>query len=327
MKKVTLFVWLCLTFLAPILAGEPLGPFHIRERNPIYQRFLSPRVDTAVVLPRGTLRGAFGSTYTNVFERESNETYVQNVDFELWTQHIEASYGLGNGWEIAGAWRFHDTRGGFLDHFIQEYHGWFNFPNDNREDVPNNSYHFFLGPTDGPPLIDHREPVGGASDPTVTLKKQLYQAGRLQTSAALQVKIPWGTESWSSGETDSALQVLSRWRGNRYHLHVQAAWVSLGRRAGWREIQQSGFPFGSVALERNTGKSSSLGVQLDWGGSPFTNTGLENLEDDSVNFTVGWRKHWGDGWQGQVSFAEDLTGDGPAVDFSLDIQIAKNFNF
>ncbi|CAM2008022.1 DUF3187 family protein [Acanthopleuribacter pedis] len=320
-------VSLLLLVPTPLPAGEPLGPFHIRERNPVYQRFLSPRVDTAAVLSAGTSRFSLGNTYTNVFERESNEGFVQNIDFELWTFHLERGYGFGRGWEISTEWRYHETRGGFLDHFIQEYHGLLNLPNDNREDVPNNTYSFFLGPSVGPALIDFRDPVGGFSDPVITLKKQIRKGPRLTVAASLQIKPPWGADNWSSGETDAGLNLLVQRRGRKHHLHLQAAWVSIGRPEAWRAVQNGGFPFLSVALERNTGEKSSLLAQLDWGGSPFQNTGLENLEDDSVNFTVGWRRHWGKDWQAQISFAEDLTGDGPAVDFSLDIQIAKKFNF
>lgn len=315
------FVWL------PLTAQEPLGPLATRERNPIFQRFLNPRVDGVAVLPRGTWQWALGSAYANVFEREASETYLQSADFELWSQHGGMRVGLGKNWELGLELGYHETRRGFLDHFIQEYHGVLNLPNDNREDVPNNSHSFYLGPQAGAALINQPAPVSGWSDPVFTLKRALWRGPRWQTSANLMWKTPWGGEPWTSGKSDVGASFLAQRSGRRYHLHGQASWISLGTPVGWETIQRKHYPFVSFALERSQGKRSALVAQIDWGRSPFKQTGLAVLEDDVVNLTVGLRFDWGRGGEAQLSFAEDLTGDGPAVDFSLNLEFAKKFNF
>lgn len=311
----------------PLTAQEPLGPLNTRERNPIFQRFLNPRVDGVTALAPGTWQWTLGSAYANVFERESSETYVQSVDLELWSHHGGIRVGLAKKWELNVALAHHETRRGFLDHFIQEYHGLLNLPNDNREDVPNNSHSFYLGPQAGPALIDQATPVSGFSDPVFTLKRALWQGQTWQTSANFMWKSPWGSETWTSDKSDFGASLLVRRSGRRYHLHGQASWLRLGTASGWETIQRKQFPFVSMALERSQGRRSALVAQLDWGRSPFEQTGLEVLEDNVVNLTLGWRFGWGRNGEGQLTFSEDVTGDGPAVDFSLNLQFARKFNF
>ncbi len=315
------FAWL------PLTAQEPLGPLNTRERNPIFQRFLNPRVDGTAILAQGTWQWTLGSAYANVFERESNDSYIQSVDFELWSHHGGIRVGLAKHWEIGLELAHHETRGGFLDHFIQEFHGLLNLPNDNREDVANNSHSFYLGPQDGPALINQPDPISGFSDPVITLKRGLWQGRRGQISANLIWKSPWGSEGWTSDKSDFGTSFLMRRRGERYHLHGQAGWISLGTPAGWESVQREDFAFMSIALERSQGRRSSWVAQLDWGRSPFKQTGLKVLEDDAVNFIVGWRFGWGGNGEGQLTFSEDITSDGPAVDFSLNLQITKKFTF
>jgi hypothetical protein len=65
-------------------------------------------------------------------------------------------------------------------------------------------------------------------------------------------------------------------------------------------------------------------VQVDAFDGYLESTGLKTLEPLGVDLTLGLAGRAGS-WDWQVGFAEDLTGDGPAIDFTLDLHLMRRF--
>lgn len=306
-------------------ADTAYGPLHIADRNPLHNQLLTVHAAPAAVLPRGTWQLDFQLAFSNIFERARNDNYFQAFDMERLTPGFQLRRGLFERWELGLSWGVEYTFGGRFDSLIQNYHDLFGLPNDSREDVPNGNHQFHLTHADGSTIVFDHPPLRAASDDAVvTLKRSLRRQDNGHIAVRGFTKIPLGDDPVSSGAADLGFALDSHHVHGRYHLHLMVAGTWFGRSDHLEALLRDGALTGMAALERRMRGPWSLLAQLDMGTSPFTGTGLSTLEDPIVNFTVGAAGHRG-AWLWQVSFAEDLTGNGPAVDFTLDLQIGRRF--
>ncbi|CAM2066841.1 DUF3187 domain-containing protein [Sulfidibacter corallicola] len=326
----TLICVTSLSLIGMVEAGEtasPKGPLRLAEINPLYTLTYTPRAEAAPTIGPGRWRLDLGTSYSNIFERETSETHIQNLDFELMTQYLNVRRGLGTRFEVGTQLIWRSTSGGFLDHFIQEYHGLFGLPNDNRDEVPNDAFSFLFGPRDQAPSYQTGKRRFAFGEPVIFAKYQaIHQRERgFDLSFKTAVKLPWGASNQGGDGTDVSLEGIFSKSFEKYHIHGMLAWAHIDPHADLQaQMRQNGI-FGSFALERTFRVRHALIAQLDLGSQLFRDTGLDNLDDAAINFSVGWAGSLSGGWAMQIGFMEDLTGNGPAVDFTLDVQVSKVF--
>ena len=312
--------------LVPCLAQSGFGPLRVGERNPLVNRFLSPRAERADLLPRGVVQLTFSPAFSNVFERQSNESFIQEIDLENLTLTLDGGTGLGGGWEVGGSIGMQSYFGGFLDAFIQEFHQTFDLPNDTRDEVPNGSYRYRLSDGSGSFLVDTPKGIGERDDTELYGKFKLpfWNDHSRAASLKLSLKLPTGTAATSSQRADWGLTFLFRRSWEKIHYHSTASLLLLNPPPVLEPIVNKVSLFLSQTVERTVARNLAVLVQLDGGPSLFHGTGLSNMDEPALNLTAGLAGIKGP-WQWQLGFAEDLTGDGPAIDFTVHIALSRSF--
>lgn len=309
---------------ATLLASDvPLfGPMRGGDRNPLLDRFYMPRPEMAQLTAKGQWRLDLNMAYSNIFEVAESEQWVQDTDFEQFVLRMGIRRGFGERWEAGLSVPVYGRWEGFLDSAIQSYHKFFGFPNDRRDEFENDRYRNFFGPFLGEPLLNETETGFSAGEPELFLRYGLksWDGGAMALGGTL--KLPAEGES-GSGETDLALEFNLSHDAGRYRFHGTLAMISLGTPNGWESVLTEESYFASAAFEIPWRKWALL-VQVDAFDGYLESTGLKTLEPLGVDLTLGLAGRAGS-WDWQVGFAEDLTGDGPAIDFTLDLHLMRRF--
>lgn len=321
---------LCPALLAAALLHAPAaplhaqahghGPFRVPEQHPVYGLFLTPRPERADLLPAGSFEVAWRTTYSNVFEYARGEVTQATFDYERWTNTFEVVWAPRGSFEVGVRSAVVTGWGGALDGLVQWYHQRLALPNGDREDVENGEFEVALV-TRGDSLLSLE---GGThlADPVAWLAVPIVR-GRRALTARASVKLPVGSEAWSTGEIDAALQLDAR--------HVFTDWAAYtGAALGTVNAgpRLSGFTR-SVALtlhlgvERRLGETWAALVQLQ-GSSPFLRDFRHReLDRAPVNLGVGLTGRTASGWIWQAAFTEDIRPDSPAVDFTIDLHLSR----
>ncbi|HKK94521.1 MAG TPA: DUF3187 family protein, partial [Longimicrobiales bacterium] len=317
---------LCLAlvlFAGPVeLAAQGIGngPFRVPEQHPIYGFFLTPRPERAALLPSGSVEVAFRTTYSNVFEFARRDAVQATFDYERWTNTAEIVWAARDGLEVGVRSAVVTGWGGFLDGLVQWYHQRLSLPNGDREDVENGDFEVSLVAR-GDSLVS-LESGTHVADPVVWVALPIFRGSRA-LSARASLKLPFGSDDWSSGRVDVAVQLDGR--------HVFTNWATYGGvavgtiNAGPR--LESYTPSSAVSLhlgvERRLGETWAVMAQLQ-GSSPFLqDLGHPELDRVPVNLGVGFTGRTRSGWLWQAAFTEDVRPDSPAVDFTIDLHLSR----
>ncbi len=326
-------------FVIPALAAahgyEGFGPFVSRNQNPIYLQNLSLTPRKAEALPEGTLDVRIDSAYSNLFEKEANAQASLNLDMELWRLAVMASYGFGRGLEAGIQVPMYEMWGGFLDGFIQKFHKFFGFPNGGRDRVPNGEFHYRLD-AGGRTAFDFPSVDWGLGDVSIYVKHQLIgQDDDLPAVAWFaDLKFPTGRRSrgLGSGSPDFGIGLAMDNTWKRLHGYVNVGWFILGGNEYIDELMYNQMFSYMLAGELSILPSLSLVVQIE-GGTPLLHgTGLDQWDGMPMDLVIGFKGEekdiFGDlgdlTWQ--VAFAEDITSQGPSVDFTVYMSLGVRFD-
>lgn len=182
----------------PVNAGDfaPGG-----NAGALARTFALPALGDARVLPRGAgeLRATLDVANEYVAEGRCGDECIL-LDGE--TTRLRLAYGYGFGtWDVRLEVPLLEQGGGFLDGWIQDWHGWFGLPNGGREVATDGRYEYSYQRDDAPLL---HVADGGRDVGDVTLGA----GASLSPDAALRamVKAPTGeAESLSGGNAGAAL--------------------------------------------------------------------------------------------------------------------------
>src|SRR3989344_3325632 len=136
-----MYKWFALFCFLPAIAHARYypakGPFPMRTQHPVYLQMVQLTPAKAEVLPTGNFEVRVDSSYSNLYERQTDGVNAINLDMELWYLNWVATYGLLPNLEVGLELPLIHFGTGFLDSFIQNYHNAFGFPNGGRDQVQN----------------------------------------------------------------------------------------------------------------------------------------------------------------------------------------------
>jgi len=304
-----------------LAATDGYGPLRGGDRNPLIGLFYLPRPEAGWLLEPGARRFELNLGYSNIFEVAAGESWAQDVDMEQLVTTLHLRQGFRGGFEagltlsISGRWS------GFLDSAIQSYHDALGLPNDRRDEFANHRFSFAFGPIDGAPLFRGDDQGFEIDAPEVFARARLarWRGGGL----AGRVTVKAGLDDRGSGETDGALELSASQTVGRARVHGHLAAIRLGVPSGWEPILDETSMFASLGAEIPW-RRFAIQVQVDAFDGYLENTGLKTLDPVGLDLIVGLAGTAGH-WQWQIGFAEDLTGEGPAVDFTLDLHLSRRF--
>lgn len=290
------------------------------EQNPIYALFLAPRPESGRIVESGTVEVAWRSTYSNVFELSINDDVESTFDYERWTNTVDLVWAPTARVELGVRSSVFTGYGGVLDGLVQWWHQRLNLPNGDREDVEDGEFESTLV-VQGDTVVSL--PRGTyVSDPVVWVGVPLLR-GRQALAARLSVKVPVGSDVYSSGRPAVALQVDGHHMFTKWATYAGVAVGTLGVDGPLESFTRGGQATLHLGLERRLGDTWSVLAQLQ-GSSPFlADVGHPELERFPVNLGVGFSGSTESGWRWQAAFTEDVRANSPGVDLTLDLHLSR----
>lgn len=337
MKKTILITIISILFAANVSWAREyngLGPISLRNQNPVYLRFLSLTPQRAAVIPEGVIEFRIDSAYSNVYEYGVNGTTNLDLDMEIWRTSPHFLYGIAEDMEIGIEIPLLHFNGGFLDSFIQKFHKAFGFPNGGRGNVPNGQFSYAFT-YNGTQVFSYPEASLGLGDISVSFKNQLTgeESDLPAMSWFTEIKFPTGKKSrgFGSGTPDFGLGYLFETSWKRIHGYLGSGLYALGGNESIDAYMYSQMFAYSVAGEVAILPSCSFLVELNGSTPLFTKAHIDDWEGTPLDLVVGFRGElqkligthdfiW------QLAFSEDITSEGPSVDFTVFASVGVRFD-
>lgn len=256
----------------------------------------------------------------------TNDSYTAVAGNETITLDGETTHlsyvlrrGYQNGWELGFEIPLYYQAGGFLDGFIEDWHGWFGLPNGGRELAPRDRYLYEV--TDGN-TVRYRNTETGAALGDVRLHAGWQWREGLMLRGALQ--FPSGDESRLAGGNfgatlwaDWALPFAadSRWRG------FLSAGGSYARRGEvLPDAQRQGVALSGLGFSYACTDALSLTAQLYAHSALYEGSQLETLRRPGLQASFGGSYQLRDNALLRVAVQEDpVTASSP--DFSVHLAL------
>jgi hypothetical protein len=313
--------WLCMPiqWLGTAHCAE-MGPLHAQQRYPLYLMFLTPAPNSPGLIGKGRFETSLSVDYTSIYIDETSEKWSALLDMEMTVVDLSLSYGITNRLNISLALPWISQNGGFLDGSLETYHDFFGFPNYGRENGPTDEFGYHIS-VDDEAWFDARPGGLHLGESVVSVKVRLTSAGPRQgfsSSLLAALKIPTGDEAhgFGSGRFDQALIFLNQYRLSPFILYLDPGIVFLSDpETQGADIHVNDMMTLLAGIEYNVNDSLSLMGQFNFVTSPFHDTGIEQMDQDSLELTLGFAVSISHDMVFEFAFSEDLTRTAP--DFTV----------
>ena len=295
---------------ALIVSASPAaaGPFVAGGNSAALARsFALPALGDSRVVPPGGGHTRVTLEVANEYVSEG-DCAIECITLDGETRRLSVDYrvGLGSGWDFSLNVPMVDRGGGFLDSWIQDWHGWFGLPNGGRELAADDQYryHYEQG---GVVLLDETEEADGLGDVSLGLGMALGPNSALRT----MVRLPTGDGAALSGDNtggavwlDVALPMSGGWDG------FFAGGYSRNERGDvLTALQNQEVFFGGLGLLAPLGQSVRLLMQINAHTRLYDGSELTPLARPGIPLTLGLQFGAGEGVI-DIGFKEDLSVNG-----------------
>ena len=298
---------------APATAGDfvPGGNAGALARN-----FALPVLGNGGVLASGRSETQFTLDFTNEYVSEGQgNCAVECITLDGETARLRFDYrrGLARGWDFSADLAVLRQGGGFLDNWIQDWHGWFGLPNGGRESAADNQYRYRY--------VRNNVTLLDVTDPGTCVGSLDLGLGRaLSRNSALRglLKIPTHASRELCGDNrggalwlDAELPLPRGWSG------YFALGYSVNRRGDeLGTIQNTGVPFGGLGLLVPVTESVRLSAQIQANGHLYEGSELSPLAKAGAPLTLGLQFRTGPRSTLDLGFQEDPSVGG-SPDFAV----------
>jgi len=292
--------------LAPsFAAAAEIVPFDSTNQSPLVQIYGLPGMGNAVLLPQGRTEVGLNMALSSNYAVHENSREQIILDGETTRFTVAARYGLFPGLELGLKIPYISHNRGFLDGFIESYHGAFGFPNGGRDQAPQNRL-LYRYRRDGVDKIRIDSSGSGIGDLLLTTAVPLYEENSQGMTLNSALKLPTGDSDQlrGSGSTDLSLWLHERLGGT---FASAGKWASYGS-AGilfmtegnvLPDQQKRWVGFGSLGIGWAPLDWISFKVQADAHTPFFSDSDLKEISADAVQLIVG----------GTISFSERVALD------------------
>lgn len=275
--------------------------------------FALPAPGQPQVVPRGrrVTRVTFDVTNEYVVEGTCADECIL-LDGETSRLRVAHRRGLGGGWDFGIEVPLLDRGGGFLDGWIQDWHGWFGLPNGGREFAADGQYRYRYE-RGGVVLLDETRDGSGVGDVELTLGRAIG-AGRVLRAMA---KLPTGDEdALGGGNAGGALwleQALPLPRGWSGYVALGGSVNDIGEVLP--DMQNREVAFGGIGLLMPITRTVALSAQLYAHSRLYDGSELTPLARIGAPLTLGLQFRTGPRGTFEIGFQEDPSVNG-SPDFS-----------
>jgi hypothetical protein len=301
----TLLICFTILLLPFVAAAAEIVPFESTNQSPLVQIYGLPGSGNAMLLPQGRTEVGLNVALSSNYAVNDNPREQIILDGETTRSTVAARYGLFPRLEIGVRIPYISHSGGFLDGFIENYHGAFGFPNAGREQAPKNRL-LYRYRRDGVEKIRIDSSGSGIGDVMLTTALPLYEEKNQGMTLNAALKLPTGDSDQlrGSGSTD-----LSLW----LHEGIGGAFAAAGNWASYGSAgvlfmtegkvlpdqQKRWVGFGSLGIGWAPLDWISFKVQADAHTPFFSDSDLKEIAANAVQLIVG----------GTISFSERVVLD------------------
>ncbi len=303
--------------------AEPKGPLQVKNRFPMHLGLLTPLPEGPDVVPEGHFSGTLAVDYSSIYFDSSSSHWKVLMDMETTVITCRLAYGVSERLMIDLGVPFIRMSGGFLDGFLDQYHSAFGFPNYGRENRPDNQFGYVLQ-HDGADLVYPLAESFRPGDIDLGLKLALPASGggHLRSSLRLAVQAPTGdSEQWmGNGGWDWGLALPTRVEAGNLFFYITPS-LAINAAAGSKEKRLETKPIWGMlaAVEYEYSRNWSWIGQVNIYSPAFIKTGIDDLDQDSIELAVGFRFRGPLGLLYEAAFCEDLSRVAP--DFTLHLAL------
>ena len=316
-----------LVFLPVAARGQAFaGPLRTSEQNPLYRLLYAPETEPSDPVGEGALRFELSTSYSNILEASHRPSHSHLFDLEQMTNSLAMRYGWTTSLEVGARVGWYMGWGGFLDPFISGFHDFFGLPNGGRDHRPNGDYLVFL---------EHEE-LEGRSFPLATGERELsledvrvFAKWRIRggardaSSLSLRAALRRTAGPVAPGRIDGALSLHGRLSRGSVVLHGSSGLTFPNPPRELKPLTAPRAAFFSGTFE--CGRWSALSLLAQVRGSTSYVRGFTGgeLRGFPLNLGLGMGGLMAGGWGWQISFSEDLIPSGPAIDFTVDVEVSR----
>lgn len=293
---------------------DPAIPFSTSNQNPLVAVYGLPPAGAATVLTSGKTAVELRADIASVCSRDDRSEEGILLDGESYRFTLVLQHGLGEGLEVGLEIPYAMHREGFLDSFISDWHDFFQLPQGERDDLPNDrlAYRYVK---DGRTELELDDETEGLGDLRLTGAWQLWQRGSDEPQAVAlraSLKLPTGDEHHllGSGSTDVALWLSGSqaFRGGSLALFGAAGALLMSDGDVLADQQRHVAAFGTLGGGWRPLPRLALKAQVDGHTSCYRDSDLSELSD-SLQLAFG----------GTIGLTETLTLDlAVAEDIAVD---------
>ncbi|RMF83781.1 MAG: DUF3187 family protein [Nitrospinota bacterium] len=327
-------MWGCLLGMRvkPVLGQSNFpgfGPLPVRNFQPVQLLFLYLPFEGTTLTPQGHWALSFGLAESNTINETIDRAENTSLLFDLETTRftLGARYGVLPRVELGVEIPFIARWGGFLDRFIEGVERVVNKLNPARKRGPVNTVRFHLQ-RNGELIFSRGESALGISDLVLSGKGLLWEEGETYPALAarLQIKLPTGDEErlLGSGKTDIGVGLVAQKTLWRFTLYSNLNYIMPGEVFAGKGLETRNFFTAALGIEYRWTSHFSLLGQAEYYQSPFTDTGLEELDQSLWEISFGFNWALGSHLLWQLGGIQNLVV-APAADFSFQSHLVYQF--
>lgn len=176
LKQLFCFTWL-------IVIALNFNAYPVEVEFPLFQSMSYFPYSDNSILKKGDFSGAVDLHYSNVYMFNYYKTTVN--DFETFSAAIDLRYGLRKSATLELYFRYSAIFGGILDKFIDDFHHAFKLPDNDRDEYPRFSVHYWF---DDAFIYTGNQNV--VSPLVVAFLKELYRSSHFSLKSRLALGLP-----------------------------------------------------------------------------------------------------------------------------------------
>ncbi len=295
--------------------GEVL---YTRNALPVFISAAPPLIEEAGLQDSMSLETGYSST----FVVKDSDDWSYHADIETLTVDLIFRKTVFGEYELSVVIPFLINASGFMDSFLEGYHGLFGFPDYGRSGRALDDFLLEVK-RQGETVISGRNGSPWPGDLRVGLKRRI-NSGNPLVSVKGFLEFPTGSLSggYGNGKLDLGAQILLDYEMLRdFMFHLNLGYTIPGDMG---EMELKGFFSGAVAGSYPlTGRLTGV-VEVMFQESPLEETGIAELDRGPVILTFGGLFDAGQGRVVEVSLSEDLNTAG-APDFTLNLGVRFRF--
>ncbi len=306
------------------------GPITYKNSFPLYLFFFSFTPDRVQTLSRGTSGFRLDMAVQNFIVDEEYDRYKTVVDMGVIKTSLNLSYGVRDNIEVGMEIPFYILYKGFLDSFILDFEKSIGAttPISRKKNGVNNFTYLLTRGSDT--MISINSPYGGVGDIALTAKvRHIYNSGMKympSISTRYAIKIPTGDDDrfLGSGKVDFGIGVILEKSFGISSNYINLNGIFIGKPDFLKGMEMDPIFSYTLATEFSLTEKFSLLLQLMGNTSPFPPTGITSLDDQVMDFLIGFNYLIGKGTLLQFGLTENILDDS-SPDFSIHIGIGMIF--